>query len=115
MLKGFFNVPVPTNEPVYSYAPGTKERSLLKEAIAAARATEIDIPMYIAGKEVRSDKKVKITPPHDHKHVLGYYHQGTKAHVTDAINAALAAKRRLGKPSVGAKSCDLLESCRIDI
>ncbi|MVZ62351.1 L-glutamate gamma-semialdehyde dehydrogenase [Sphingobacterium humi] len=92
MLKGFFNVPVPTNEPVYSYAPGTKERSLLKEAIAAARATEIDIPMYIAGKEVRSDKKVKITPPHDHKHVLGYYHQGTKAHVTDAINAALAAK-----------------------
>lgn len=92
MLKGFFNVPTPTNEPVYSYAPGTKERTLLKEAIAAARATELDIPMYIGGEEVRSSKKVKITPPHDHQHVLGYYNQGTKQDVTNAINAALAAK-----------------------
>ncbi|MFD1164729.1 L-glutamate gamma-semialdehyde dehydrogenase [Sphingobacterium daejeonense] len=92
MLKGFFNVPTPTNEPVYSYAPGTKERSLLKEAIAAARASEIDIPMYIGGEEVRTNKKVKITPPHDHKHVLGYFNQGTKANVKDAIEAALAAK-----------------------
>ncbi len=92
MLKGFFTVPTPTNEPVYSYAPGTKERSLLKEAIAAARATEIDIPMYIGGEEVRSSKKVKITPPHDHKHVLGYFNQGTKENVKEAIDAALAAK-----------------------
>lgn len=92
MLKGFFNVPTPTNEPVYSYAPGTKERSLLKEAIATARASEIDIPMYIGGEEVRTNKKVKITPPHDHKHVLGYFNQGTKANVKDAIEAALAAK-----------------------
>jgi 1-pyrroline-5-carboxylate dehydrogenase len=92
MLKGFFKVPTPTNEPVYSYAPGTKERSLLKEAIATARASEIDIPMYIGGEEVRTNKKVKITPPHDHKHVLGYFNQGTKANVKDAIEAALAAK-----------------------
>ncbi|WP_312135824.1 L-glutamate gamma-semialdehyde dehydrogenase [Sphingobacterium sp.] len=92
MLKGFFNVPVPTNEPVYSYAPGTKERSLLKEAIAAARATEIDVPMYIGGEEVRTEKKGKLTPPHDHQHILGYYSQGTKEHVKQAIDAALAAK-----------------------
>ena len=92
MLKGFFNVPTPTNEPVYSYAPGTKERTLLKEAIAEARAQEIDIPMYIGSEEVRTNKKVKLTPPHDHKHILGYYHQGTKKDVTNAINAALAAK-----------------------
>ena len=92
MLKGFFNVPTPTNEPVYSYAPGTKERSLLKEAIATARASEIDIPMYIGGEEVRTNKKVKITPPHDHKHVLGYFNQGTKSNVKEAIEAALAAK-----------------------
>ena len=92
MLKGFFNVPVPTNEPVYSYAPGTKERSLLKEAIAAARATEIDVPMYIGGEEVHTEKKGKLTPPHDHKHILGYYSQGTKEHVKQAIDAALAAK-----------------------
>lgn len=92
MLKGFFNVPAPVNEPVYSYAPGTKERELLKAAIAEARAQEIDVPMYIGAEEVRTENKVKLTPPHDHQHVLGYYSQGTKQHVTDAINAALAAK-----------------------
>lgn len=93
MLKGFFNVPVPANEPVYSYAPGTKERELLKQAIAKARAQEVDIPMYIGSKEVRTDKKVKLSPPHDHQHVLGYYSQGTKEHVKEAIDAALAAKK----------------------
>ena len=92
MLKGFFNVPAPINEPVYSYAPGTKERALLRAAVQEARAQEIDVPMYIGSEEVRTDKKVKLTPPHDHQHILGYYSQGTKQHVTDAINAALAAK-----------------------
>ena len=92
MLKGFFNVPSPTNEPVYSYGPGTNERSLLKEAIASARKNEIDIPMYIGGEEVTTSNKVKITPPHDHQHVLGYFNQGSKDHVKSAIDAALAAK-----------------------
>ncbi len=92
MLKGFFNVPAPVNEPVYAYAPGTKERALLRQAIQDARGQEIDVPMYIGGKEVRTEKKVKLTPPHDHKHILGYYSQGTKEHVEEAIEVALAAK-----------------------
>jgi len=92
MLKGFFNVPVPVNEPVYTYAVGTKERKLLKAAIDEARNKEIDVPMFIGGKEVRTDKKVKLTPPHDHQHVLGAYSEGTKQHVSDAIQAALSAK-----------------------
>lgn len=92
MLKGFFNVPVPVNEPINSYAPGTKERALLQEALKEARAKEIDIPMYIGGKEVRTDKKGTLNPPHDHKHVLGTYSKGEKKHVEDAISAALAAK-----------------------
>jgi len=92
MLKGFFEVPTPVNETVLNYGPGSKERSLLQQALKDARAQELDIPMYIGGKEVRSDKKVAIRPPHDHQHVLGYFHQGDKKHVEDAINAALAAK-----------------------
>ncbi|KGE16103.1 L-glutamate gamma-semialdehyde dehydrogenase [Sphingobacterium deserti] len=92
MLKGFFNVPTPINEPVNSYAPGTKERELLEAAIQRARAEEADIPMYIGGKEIRTDKKGKLTPPHDHQHTLGYYHEGGKEHVSQAIDAALAAK-----------------------
>ncbi len=93
MSKGFFTVPVPTNEPVYTYAVGTKERKLLKAAIDEARSKQIDIPMYIGGKEVTTSKKVTIAPPHDHQHILGQYNQGDKSHVTDAINAALAAKK----------------------
>lgn len=93
MSKGFFTVPVPANEPVYTYAVGTKERKLLKAAIDEARSKQIDIPMYIGGKEITTSKKVTIAPPHDHQHILGQYNQGDKSHVTDAINAALAAKK----------------------
>jgi 1-pyrroline-5-carboxylate dehydrogenase len=94
MLKGFFNIPAPVNEPVYNYAPGSKERILLKEAISTAYATQRDIPMIIGGKEVRTDKKVAICPPHNHEHILGYYHEGTRAHVEQSIDAALAAKAK---------------------
>lgn len=93
MLKGFFNVPNPVNEPTYSYAPGSRERILLQEALRDARAKQIDIPMLIGGKEVRTGSKAALTPPHDHKHLLGHYHKGDKQHVEAAINAALAAKK----------------------
>ncbi len=92
MLKGFFNVPYPINETILSYAPGSAERKALKQALAKARANTLDVPMYIAGKEVRTDKKVAMHPPHDHQHVLGHYSQGDKSHVEAAITAALAAK-----------------------
>jgi 1-pyrroline-5-carboxylate dehydrogenase len=92
MLKGFFNVPAPTNEPILGYAPGSKERELLKAALADARSKQIDIPMYIGGAEVHTENKGKTTPPHDHQHILGYYSKGDKSHVTKAIDAALAAK-----------------------
>ncbi|MCL4638395.1 MULTISPECIES: L-glutamate gamma-semialdehyde dehydrogenase [Olivibacter] len=93
MLKGFFSVPTPINEPVYAYAPGSKERALLQEALRTARSQEADIPMFIGGQEIRTGNKGELRPPHDHKHLLGYYHKGGKNHVTDAINAALEAKK----------------------
>ncbi len=92
MLKGFFNVPDPVNEPILSYAVGSSERKLLQQAIQAALAQEVDIPMYIGGKEVRTDQKISIHPPHQHKHTLGYYSEGDQTHVRAAIDAALAAK-----------------------
>lgn len=92
MSKGFFNVPVPKNEPVLSYAPGSKERDLLKKALQEARSQVLDIPMYIGGDEVRTNNKKPLSPPHNHKHILGYFHFGDKQHVEQAINAALGAK-----------------------
>lgn len=92
MLKGFFNIPQPQNEPVLNYGPRSVERSLLKAALEEARSIELDIPMYIGGKEIRTKKNIGIHPPHDHQHVLGYYHEGDESHVLAAIDAALAAK-----------------------
>lgn len=114
MPKGYYRTPLPKNEPVLSYAPGTKERAELKQAIEQARATTTNIPMYIDGKEVRTDKMVSITPPHDHEHILGYYHQGDKSHVEQAIKAALEAKEKwvnLGwehRAAIFLKAADLL-------
>jgi len=68
------------------------ERATLKAALDEARARQIDIPMYIGGKEIRTGKTLEIRPPHDHKHLLATYHDGDKSHVTAAIDAALAAK-----------------------
>ncbi|MCU0442977.1 MAG: L-glutamate gamma-semialdehyde dehydrogenase [Bacteroidia bacterium] len=93
-MSGFFKVPTPVNEPVLNYAPGSAERTALKAALAQARSMQVDIPMYIGGKEIRTNKTVRLAPPHDHKHTLGVFHQGDKSHVTQAIEAALAAKSK---------------------
>jgi 1-pyrroline-5-carboxylate dehydrogenase len=94
MSNAFFKVPFPKNEPVLSYAPGSKERQLLKKALEEGRSKELDIPMYIGSEEVRTGKKTRLSPPHDHTHTLGYFHAGDKTHVEQAINAALAAKEK---------------------
>lgn len=92
MPKGIYKVPVPVNEPVRSYASGSAERKELQAMLKEMRSKQLDIPMYIGNKEVRNNKKVRIAPPHDHKHTLGYFHKSEKKHVEQAINAALAAR-----------------------
>jgi 1-pyrroline-5-carboxylate dehydrogenase len=92
MANGFFNVPALQNEPVLDYAPQSAERLKLKAAIKEAKSGLADIPMFIGKDEIRTGKKMEIRPPHEHQHILGYYHEGDESHVTAAIDAALAAK-----------------------
>jgi len=92
MPKGIFKVPLPSNEPVKAYAPGSPERKELLHEIESLKNQQIDIPMYIGGEEVRTTSRVDIHPPHDHQHVLGQYSRGDKTHVQQAINAALNAR-----------------------
>ncbi len=94
MTKGFFNVPVPKNEPVKSYKPGSPERIELKIKLAELRSIQVDVPMYIGGEEVRSGVTSRLTSPHDHRHILGVYHKGDADHVHQAITAAMNAKER---------------------
>ncbi len=114
MLKGFFNVPTPVNEPVKTYAPGSPERKELQKALAEARSKQIDVPMYIGSEEVRTGNTHPMSPPHDHKHILGHFHEGDASHVTQAINAALGAKEAWEKlaweqrAAIFLKAADLL-------
>lgn len=94
MPKGIYKVPVAVNEPIKSYASGSAERKELQAMLKELRSKELDIPMYIGDKEVRSENKTRIAPPHDHKHTLGHFHKSDKTHVEQAIKAALAAKEK---------------------
>ena len=94
MPKGIYKVPLAINESIRSYASGSIERKELKAMLKELRNIEIDIPMYIGNKEVRSDNKIRLSPPHDHKHTLGHFHKSDKSHVEQAINAALEAKEK---------------------
>jgi 1-pyrroline-5-carboxylate dehydrogenase len=92
MARGFFNVPTAINEPVKTYAPGSPEKAELLAMYKTMFNSNIDVPMHINGKEVRTGKTKNITPPHDHKHVVGQYHTAEKKHVDEAISTALAAR-----------------------
>ena len=87
-----FKIEKPKNEPVLSYAPGTKEREELKARLVELRTQEIEIPLIIGGKEVRTGKLGMCIIPHNKEVVIGRYHMAGEKEVNDAIEAALAAR-----------------------
>ena len=114
MNIGSFYYPLPHNEPVLNYAPGSKERELLKSALKELKSEKVDVPMFIGSEEIRTGDKVAIHPPHEKNRVLGNFHQGDASHVKKAINAALKAKDKWAAASwenranIFLKAADLL-------
>ena len=114
MSNAIYKVPAAINEPVLNYAPGSPERKALKAALAHMRSEVIDVPMYIDGKAVHTDKKGEMRPPHDHQHLLGRYSIGDASHLNVAIDAALKAKDQWAsmeweqRASIFLKAADLL-------
>ncbi len=94
MGNGFFEVPIAVNEPVKSYAPGSTEREEVLKTYKKMYNTKVDVPLFINGKEVKTDDTATMSPPHDHKHLLGTYHKATKKNVDDAIETALEARKK---------------------
>jgi len=92
MPKGIYNVPKAFNEPVKSYAPGTKEREQVQAAFKEMYNSTVDVPLYIGSEEIRTGKTRNINPPFDHKRVVGTFHEGERKHIEQAIETALAAK-----------------------
>jgi 1-pyrroline-5-carboxylate dehydrogenase len=93
MNKEIFKISIPINEPILNYSPGSKEKKDLKKVLNDFKSKEVDIPMYINGKEIRTDNKIRISPPHNHNHTLGCYNHGDDSHVHSAIKAAMGAKK----------------------
>lgn len=92
MREGKFTVPVPHNEPVLSFVPGSPEREELKKAIKTMRNEEIEIPLIIGGKEIKTGKLADCRCPHEHKHILGRYHKAGDKEIKMAIQASLDAQ-----------------------
>lgn len=94
MSTAIYKTPLPFNEPVLDYLPGSSERIELKKELKYYKSKELDIPMIIGGKEVRTNNPVTIRPPHEIIHSLGKYYMGTEEHVYQAIDAALEAREQ---------------------
>lgn len=92
MLKGFFHVPKAVNEPVKSYKPGSPEKEAVLAAYKEMWNAKVEVPLYIGSDEIKTGNTKNITPPHDHKHVVGTYHLAEKSHVEKAISNALESK-----------------------
>src|SRR5680860_3830 len=92
MGKGFFQVPIAINEPIKSYAPGSPEREGVLKQYHAYFKGNVDVPLYIGNKEIKTGNTKPMSPPHDHKHVVGQYHVAEKKHVEAAIKNGLEAR-----------------------
>nr|WP_321413507.1 L-glutamate gamma-semialdehyde dehydrogenase [uncultured Allomuricauda sp.] len=92
MGKGFFHVPTAINEPVKSYVPGSPEREEVLKQYKTFYDSEVDIPLYIGSEEIRTGNTRPMSPPHDHKHILGHYHLAEKTHVEQAIANCMEAR-----------------------
>jgi 1-pyrroline-5-carboxylate dehydrogenase len=116
MQFGDFYYPLPANETQLNYAPGSKERAVLKDVLKELKTQTTDVPMYIGGEEIRTGKKLEIHPPHEHAHLLGHFHEGDANHVKKAINAALKAKDKWAnlswenRANIFLKAADLLST-----
>ena len=114
MQYGDFYYPMPVNEPVLNYGPGSKEKVTLKKVLKELKGSTADVPMYIGAEEVRTNNKKELRPPHEHQHLLGHYHEGDASHVKKAIIAALKAKDKWAglswenRANIFLKAADLL-------
>src|SRR5688572_2913633 len=92
-FNGRRRVPIPVNDPVRPYTPGSAERASIKARLTEMAGETIDIPIVIGGRDIQTGRTADVVMPHDHHHVLGRCHQATPELVTQAVDAALAAHR----------------------
>src|SRR4030042_6776604 len=116
MANAQFTIPVPANEPVLAFGPGSPEKKALKSRIAEMKGERVEIPVLSGGKEVRTGKLAECRCPHDHRHLLGQYHKAGEKEVEEAIQAAMeirpawAAMPWDARAAIFLKAADLLST-----
>ena len=93
MSKGFFKVPKAVNEQVMTYAPGSAERKEVLKTYRKMWESTAEIPLYINGLYIKTGNTKPISPPHDHKHIIGHYHTADQKNVEEAISSSLEARK----------------------
>ena len=113
MKHGTFTPPLPINEPVKSYAPGSPEKVELKRRLESMRNENVEIPLVIGGKEVRTGKTENCVEPHDHRHGLGKYHKGGAKEIESAVAAANAAWKSWSETPFEARAAVFLKAAEL--
>ena len=93
MSNAILSMPVPKNEPIQGYGPGSPEKARLKAALAELSSKELDIPVVVNGEEIRTGNTGKCVMPHNHGHLLGQFHQAGTKEVEAAIEGALKVRK----------------------
>ena len=91
MCNAKFTLPEPVNEPILVYKPGSSERKELKEMLYKLSTENIEIPLIIGGKEVKTGNLGKCVMPHDYQHVLATYHKAGPKEIEAAVEASQEA------------------------
>ena len=94
MANAKFNLSLPSNEPIKSYAPGTPERKDIKAKLKELKARQVEIPIIIGGKEVKTGNLGECVLPHDHKTAVGTYHKAGEKEIQEAIETSLMVHRQ---------------------
>ena len=113
MFNGIFHIPQPANELCLQYAPHSPERANLSAKLKEMLNNQIDIPMIIGGEEVRNGKLADIRCPHDHRHLLGKYHQADAEYAIKAVDAAMKAKKDWGRMPWESRAVVLLKAAEL--
>ena len=113
MFNGIFHIRKPENEPVFAYAPGSRERGELKARLKEMLENPVEVPCMIAGREVTTGDLVEMKAPHNHRQVLGSYHRAGVNESEMAIDAANEAKIAWSEMEWSSRATVLLKAAEL--
>jgi len=113
MPNGIVPIDMPDNEPNRMYPPGSEEKKSLKAKLEELSGRQIEIPLIIGGKEVRTGNTAEAVCPHDHGHVLATYHQAGPDEVKTAVEASQRAWREWSEMPWEARAAVFLKAAEL--